>query len=329
MRIRVVTSAWFSRLWTFQEGVMAKLLYFQFQDGAVDGTTLFAEEMRVEDKKLTREYSPEHLVSTAPRSVIFKPGVVNPREGLMNVFEGLRWRATTKPRDEAICLATVLQIDLPWIMSFPESERYKAVLATQQNFRLGILFFQGPRLADYGYRWAPRSFMNNGIPIPLGFTPAYFTQFTSNDAGLCFNCSGLVLGPATMPASTNMFMLRIPMGRSRQVLYGSWQKLPSYFLSELTDLNEPVELALITEDTNLGQVQDAYTTVSIAALIVLLKKEQFVWFGRFICCVGVACSVAALRLIGVDESGDNDLGAAGIFDLGEAEIRSDGAWCVG
>lgn len=34
--LRILTSTWTRRLWTLQEGVLAKSLYFQFQDGLVN-----------------------------------------------------------------------------------------------------------------------------------------------------------------------------------------------------------------------------------------------------------------------------------------------------
>jgi hypothetical protein len=327
-RMRIVTSAWYSRLWTFQEGVLGRSLHFQFENEAASGQELYEDEKRSEEEKLAQGVSNKHLVWSYPRSTILGYSSLATEEGKVTLLEGLRWRSTTKIRDEPICIAVLLNLDLAQIMTYPKDERFKAMLWFQKIFRLGMLFYNGPRIAEYRYRWAPRSFMAHGDPIPFGEIPASFTWHSWGYAGLTFRSVGVSFGPVYISAKTTRFKLAIPWENSNKSLLVTFFGDPSSnFLKELVDSGKPVPLALIPSGLIFGQVSNERPPTT-GALVIILKKEDIL-FARFICCVWMTRSMADDEKSDYERLAGVETDRTDVADLGAAEIVPYQWWCVG
>ena len=72
----------------------------------------------------------------------------------------LPFRATTKATDEAICLGSLLNLDIQRILSAPEAARMETLWSEMPNIPPDVIFWIGPKLQKKGFRWAPSTFLN-------------------------------------------------------------------------------------------------------------------------------------------------------------------------
>lgn len=111
-------SNWQSRLWTFHEGLLARNLFFQFEDGPI---SLAKMERDAQKEKRSNGGQLSNFFGTRLFSKIpmfdFKVCVVEPKrmtatgERLLHYVRPLRFRSTTHKSDETLCLATLLDLN--------------------------------------------------------------------------------------------------------------------------------------------------------------------------------------------------------------------------
>lgn len=163
-------SPWMRRLWTFQEGSLPKSLYFQFSDRAVSSQKLFeqlyvADTLDVRYKRLWWDSWSE--ISTFARFSSQKTRrdpYDNNRDILLKLQWALNSRSVSVPKDEPLCVATLLGLDLTRILSESDAQkRMAAVWEMVAKMLNGIppraIFFVDNPLAVQGFRWAPRSLL--------------------------------------------------------------------------------------------------------------------------------------------------------------------------
>jgi len=84
-----------------------------------------------------------------------------PRADLPVLDSALKHRAVAVATDEALCIATLMSLDVSDIISFPENQRmckvWKLLVRSQTGVPAGIVLFSEPRLKVPGFRWAPAS----------------------------------------------------------------------------------------------------------------------------------------------------------------------------
>lgn len=86
------------------------------------------------------------------------------------ILSSLLWRQTSKPADEAVCLAWLLGVFKEFDPSSPSAENpLKEVLIACGKISLTILFGDRPRSQEDGFRWMPTSLLQNS-PWGLGVT---------------------------------------------------------------------------------------------------------------------------------------------------------------
>ena len=148
-------SNWTCRLWTLQEGVLARNLYFQFSDGALD------------IEAMTEELNTSSYTNTLPipitalsfhrtlRLLSSNTGI----ERLYNIAEVVFQRSTTRASDEPICLATLLNLDLTSIAEAPPHEKMQRFYAEIRTLPPDIIFTSGAHIDADAWRWAPQSLL--------------------------------------------------------------------------------------------------------------------------------------------------------------------------
>lgn len=176
--ISLYMSNWVHRLWTFQEGMFAKKLFFQLKDGVEDITADEEHDADQEDEG-SGLFPRSALVAITGHFVILKDFVemkaTDPSVGnwllLPPLAHALHQRTTTRMSDEAICAATILDLDVNEIMGVPDPdgrkkpeeilavERMEIFLRQMRHFRPGIVFHNQKRMKKEGYRWAPATMM--------------------------------------------------------------------------------------------------------------------------------------------------------------------------
>jgi hypothetical protein len=207
MRIR--TSTWGRRLWTFHEVCLARDLYYQFADRAITCTWL--SERQVEDcLGLPERYRrpkettqlPEFILRLRLTSInrILDRAIdwvrsqqtgfdFDHNSSVVNLTNCLRYRWTSRLSDETICLAGILGHDLGKVLEFEtEEDRMKAFLLSFDELPADILFLNRPRVEQEGYRWMPCSFLGGG----------YETVALSLQRSAIPTASGLKLSPKGM-----------------------------------------------------------------------------------------------------------------------------------
>jgi hypothetical protein len=108
--------------------------------------------------------------------------------------QGLKNRKTTKPEDEVICLSVLLGIDVQSILDKPSQDRMKCLFQTIDNIRPAIVFSDGPRIHQDGFRWAPSSFLRpEKHPQEPGFHPGRGVWAERHPMGLLVNFDGFLL----------------------------------------------------------------------------------------------------------------------------------------
>lgn len=193
--ISVRTSNWVRRLWTFQEGAIARSLQFQFADIALtlgDIVDAVIEASRNQDDDLKGfgyefnrgENSDERLIAASNliwpawnylqqiQDVDFTPG--SPKRKLEEISMPLCWRNTSRPTDEPICLSSLLGLDQSVrkaIASSPGDQRIQMLLQEIGELPSDILFVNRPHFTEDGSRWIPQSFLGGGRQATL-FAPS-------------------------------------------------------------------------------------------------------------------------------------------------------------
>lgn len=168
LMIRVVTSAWMRRVWTLQEGVLTEAIYVQFKERAINLNqvegwlqhNLFAPRGQREFMNLEASMAWSRM----------KKAVKTPKpKNIELIYDVLRYRETTYPTDEAVCLAVLAGEDPQSILSIvpgtnesmtaTADRRMQEFLRLCRRLPMKLLFVRGERFNDKGYRWAPKSFI--------------------------------------------------------------------------------------------------------------------------------------------------------------------------
>ncbi|KIX99754.1 uncharacterized protein Z520_04390 [Fonsecaea multimorphosa CBS 102226] len=171
---RITRTAWFRRLWTLHEGVLAKKTVFQLQDGSVDLSELQIIVQGWDDSSKFEDLLCRLIFVEAcqpySKLLAFKSKSLPSR--VRDIWTAVQWRNTSYQEDETICLANMLGLDLSSILavsrydSEAKIKRMKAFILAQKYFPRGSIF-QGdyssltrPSTTELiGFEWAPQSFV--------------------------------------------------------------------------------------------------------------------------------------------------------------------------
>ena len=167
---RIFTSSWMRRLWTLQEGALAKSLYFQFADKAVSLRDLMsAFQQKCNSMKymaICADFFNEYRGLTS----FFHP-VSNLESydqlGLATLDLSLNFRSVSVPFDEPLCVGSLMSLDLRKILDVtPKDKRmqkvWELIASKKSGLPMQVIFFQEPRIDTPGWRWAPRSLLTWG-----------------------------------------------------------------------------------------------------------------------------------------------------------------------
>jgi hypothetical protein len=180
--VRIFTSPWLRRLWCLQEGALAKKLWFQFQDRPVELTEVFEEFRAVYRSRDVSQMEMVFNMSAIWRSLrLFERDSQNTATEphvtaitLQKVVQALKYRGVSVASDEPICLVNLFDIDAKVLIGQdggPMSRFWRALCGIRRVPRT-ILFLQGPKLDDEGFRWALATLLGAGHLLPDYQEPA-------------------------------------------------------------------------------------------------------------------------------------------------------------
>ncbi|CZR66522.1 uncharacterized protein PAC_16423 [Phialocephala subalpina] len=157
---RTMLSGWIRRLWTYQESLLATNLNFRVADGAVNyfDANFFS--------KISGNIILDDIFQRFPAG---PTGVVSRLETrldryliLKKVVETLSWRSLSNPRDEVLVLCLLLHMgrdEINQVMNSPKEQRMQRFWSVQKRVPRGVIIWQGPRLPDDGFKWAPATLL--------------------------------------------------------------------------------------------------------------------------------------------------------------------------
>lgn len=180
---RIYASGWSRRLWTHQEGFLAKEVYYQFQDKPLKLPDV-DDLARDYEKKMAYQGYPISFPMQASGKTSFyyttvKTIVNGIKEGRIpqdnkwiiysHLASSLSYRSTTNIDDELLCVASVIGSSVKHYAALEVERsrhrtaelRMKAFLEEIGRFRQGIIFNNYKRLSIPGFRWAPASLLGH------------------------------------------------------------------------------------------------------------------------------------------------------------------------
>jgi hypothetical protein len=157
------------RLWTLKEGALAQSLYFQFADEAVSFTRL-AAQMMASVKVSMRHLAifPDFAREFQSLSSFFLPSVTAPagdNPDLSTLDHALNFRNVSVATDEALCIGTLMSLDLHEILQvMPKENRmqkvWELIALKKSGIPAEVIFLEDKRIEAEGWRWAPKSLLH-------------------------------------------------------------------------------------------------------------------------------------------------------------------------
>lgn len=160
LAVRVLCSTWMKRLWTLQEGALAKRLYFVLGGHAIAPASWL----------VNLAYSNPHCQITwdfGQTLVRMGVGTQHKPMNLAAVLRLLPFRSTSNADDETLALAPIMGLDVATLLKEYNEERMKAFWLLLRQVPLATLFIPGERLRIPGFRWAPRSFIRESTTVEI------------------------------------------------------------------------------------------------------------------------------------------------------------------
>lgn len=155
-------SDWMTRLWTLEEGIVAgSNLFIAFADGITSLSDMLVRVRNLREDDMNQRHFSATMLFKLEFELLAKdrPKPVQ----LMAFAQTMHNRKTTKPQDEAICLATLLDVDLGPVLDAPTLPSVFSLMGEQ--LPQDIIFTPGPRSSARGFRWAPVSLLNHPTQV--------------------------------------------------------------------------------------------------------------------------------------------------------------------
>jgi len=334
--MRIYCSSWLRRLWTYQEGMLAQTLIFQFSDGPVSLQELWAP-MYYGTVYDARSNGIALQAATFYRSLRGFSGLNKPAR-FASLWQAPQWRKTSRVQDEAICVAALFDLNLDAILETPADARFKKLLELQSQFLLGTPFLAGERMSDHGYRWAPIALMSpRGNDVHMMVQAESLREYfgTWTPEGLLGNYEGFeILGSFPRPSSET-FRFKCNTNEkwyvvSRAADKGSkWIDTgPHALLNPAIILQQPIEYLI-----------DWYKCLGI--LVSIWKKDKGVYYARYSCRVIVKAELSDMFSVWNDvlngNQGVENMGSKGLIECvareGSKNRDQNGVpgrpWCIG
>lgn len=321
MAVRLRTSSWVRRLWTFQEAYLAKELHYQFQDTAYTLSRIkqkYHQEQRAlaqlsdESERTSRSYAGEDTVLqptsyTAPDArswkrieggdllwhdayrfleqveVLGKNKPQGESARLRSIIHPLRWRTTSRLEDETICLGGCMDSSLDRLpWSSGAQERMKIFLSSMRTVPAGLMFVDRPRIEIEGCRWMPTSLLAGGMDSTL---PDSWDPEGSASIG-CPTASGLLVTlPGIMLSNVTKYTQAFRYGHVHDIIFISVDGVPYYVYGLLS---KPVQWEITgTDQLALVLRESLHQRGTFACLITILAERGGIMYGRFQSCVMV------------------------------------------
>jgi hypothetical protein len=192
LSIIIDSSVWTSRLWTWQEAVLAKRLRLQFADAAIDLEVLRGAEK--DDLNLTRGWVNYldiiMIIFNVRGEQTSAPGPYY--NDLYKIHSALQHRSMSVATDEPLCLGCLVGLDMDKILEAEPHERMVAFWSMFPGIPRVLLFWQNETLQQPGFRWAPKTFLGVESSVGSEAGEANVPTTTLTGRGLQTRCLGVI-----------------------------------------------------------------------------------------------------------------------------------------
>jgi hypothetical protein len=163
----LLASGWMGRLWTYQEGFLPPWVDLELSDGFCDLYSLiqnlykayykhsvspfpflFTRDLLASLQK-TRPLGRKHYARTKSRRVV-------------DTFNVLTRRQTSRPDDQLLVLGLLLDIDVEHLMALSGEDRWKEFYLSMREVPWTIIFDRRPKMCSANFRWAPKTWISYG-----------------------------------------------------------------------------------------------------------------------------------------------------------------------
>ncbi|RFU30656.1 hypothetical protein B7463_g5707, partial [Scytalidium lignicola] len=302
-------SRWNRRLWTLQERILAKdRIYFKFKDHILCiheilrciPLGVYPEILYSEGRDFERLFFLSWIplrTSGLERGIIDDQSfrnIVNvaPSQTMARLQRLLPFRATSRPSDEAICVGSMLNLNMSEILSASGDNKMEILWSMMPHIPPDVIFWIGPKLERKGFRWAPSTFLIGRDLLINEMTNPYTATLTQR--GLLVRYPGWMLGCKRgskvkaqfhiLDASGTIYMISCLSNVSRQYLppdesFNPWILEPDY--------TSQAALYILSQ-FDLDDAGNYGPRISHDALLVLACTiEEDIIFGRSLCPVTI------------------------------------------
>jgi hypothetical protein len=163
LMMRIYTSPWMDRVWTFQEGVLARQLYFKLEDAYCPFHFSLRDTELVAPLQISILNNSTHDVYLHLRREVSNVYSQYRPPEISHVIKELKWRQTSKHSDELLAVSVLLDLDVNEILKQNDEEgRMVAFLTMVDKLPRNIIFAEAHRrVMREGFRWAPTTFLTN------------------------------------------------------------------------------------------------------------------------------------------------------------------------
>lgn len=166
--LRILCSPWMRRLWTFQECALAPSLIIQFSDRAVSLNELGRQVYKAREGDIRYDRLWRDSCDELKNFSRFPPRSWSSHEDTQFILSwlqiALNSRSVSVPKDESLCIATLLGLDLTRILRENSAQNrmaaiWKMVAEKMHGIPPNVIFEVYNPLGVEGFRWAPRSLL--------------------------------------------------------------------------------------------------------------------------------------------------------------------------
>ena len=167
---RITGSTWQRRCWTMQEGVLAKMLWFRFASDSFC-------KIRPDDRGNVVEYFYDDVIGYHCDETDYDWWIdaktASETMKVCRVWQALKFRSTSVQDDVPICIAILLDMELPELLRVHGKERVQKLWSMHTTIPAGILCSPAERLDDPEFCWAPSLLSGCSLVGPPVNYPAY------------------------------------------------------------------------------------------------------------------------------------------------------------
>lgn len=164
----VFASGWFGRLWTYQEGFLARWVDIELNDGLVD---LYVLIQSLYDYYYDRPVG-NQFPSVLVRELLAMLQKARPLDlyqqersrskCLVDLFNALTRRQTSRPSDQLLVIGLLLDLNIGRLMEFEGEEGWRAFYISLKKIPWTVVFDQRPKMRASSFKWAPSTWTSAG-----------------------------------------------------------------------------------------------------------------------------------------------------------------------